>query len=96
MPDEGPVDLVVGKSPWQVTIPGRARRARIADVELPVARASDVILLKLYGGGPQDAWDIEQLLDAGDRAALVAEVDANVGPLPAESRQLWSRISRRA
>jgi hypothetical protein len=26
-----------------------------------------VILLKLYAGGPQDAWDIEQLLGGPDR-----------------------------
>ena len=91
---EGPVDLVVGKSPWQAAIPGRARRARVGDVELPVARATDIVLLKLYGGGPQDAWDIEQLLDAGDRVALVAEVDAAVAALPAESRELWRRITR--
>jgi len=90
------VDLVVGKSAWQAAIPGRAGRARIDNVELPVARASDIILLKLYGGGPQDAWDIEQLLDAGDRASLVAEVEAAVVSLPAESREFWRRIARHA
>ena len=95
-PGEGPVDLVVGKSRWQAPIPGRARRARVDNVELPVARASDLVLLKLYGGGPQDTWDIEQLLNAGDRAALVAEVEAAIAALPAESRELWSRITRRA
>ena len=92
-PSEGPVDLVVGKSPWQAAIPGRARRARVDDVELPVARASDIVLLKLYGGGPQDAWDIEQLLNTGDHGALVAEVEATIAALPAESRQLWRRIT---
>jgi hypothetical protein len=90
---EGPVDLVVGKSPWQTSIAARAGRARIDDVTLPVARASDLVLLKLYGGGPQDAWDIEQLLDSGDRAALVAEVNAAVAALPADARELWSRIA---
>ena len=96
MPGEEPVDLVIGKSSWQAAIPSRARRSRVAGVELPVARASDIVLLKLYGGGPQDAWDIEQLLDAGDRAAIVAEVEAAIASLPAESRELWGRISRRA
>jgi len=96
MPGEGPVDLVVGKSLWQAAISGRARRARVAGIELPIARASDIVLLKLYGGGPQDAWDIEQLLDAGDRAALVAEVETAIAMLPAESRALWNRITRRA
>jgi hypothetical protein len=93
---EGPVDLVVGKSPWQAAILGRVRRARVAGVDLPVARESDIVLLKLYGGGPQDAWDIEQLLDAGDRAALIAEVEATIAMLPVESRELWNRIIRHA
>ena len=94
VPGEGPVDLVVGKSAWQAAIPDRARPAFVAGVRLPVARASDIVLLKLYGGGPQDAWDIEQLLAAGDRASLIAEVEAAVATLPTESRELWSRISR--
>ena len=96
MPGAEPVDLVVGKSPWQAAIAGRARPAVVAGVRLPVARASDVVLLKLYGGGPQDAWDIEQLLAAGDRATLVAEVEAVITGLPAESRDLWRRIVDRA
>ena len=96
MPGDGPVDLVVGKSAWQAAIPERARWALVAGVRVPVARASDVVLLKLYGGGPQDAWDIEQLLAAGDRAALTAEVEAAIASLPPESRDLWTRISRAA
>ena len=94
MPGEGPVDLVIGKSPWQALIADRARPAVVAGVRLPVARASDIVLLKLYGGGPQDAWDIEELLNAGNRAALIEEVEAAVAALPAESRKLWSRITR--
>jgi hypothetical protein len=94
MPGEGPVDLVVGKSSWQAAIVGRSRPALVLGVRLPVARASDIVLLKLYGGGSQDAWDIEQLLAAGDRATLVQEVDAAVDSLPSESRDLWRRIGR--
>jgi hypothetical protein len=96
MPDEGPVDLVVGKSAWQAPIPDRARPALVVGVPLPVARASDIVLLKLYGGGPQDAWDIEQLLTAGDRATLIAEVEASIASLPAECRDLWRRIHQGA
>ena len=91
--DGEPVDIVVGKSPWQSAIVDRARPTVIANVRLPVVRASDLVLLKLYGGGPQDAWDIEQLLSAGDRAALIAEVDSGIAPLPEEARALWRRIS---
>jgi NADH:ubiquinone oxidoreductase subunit F (NADH-binding) len=33
-------------------------------------------LLKLYAGGPQDAWDVEQLLSGGERSMLVTAVAA--------------------
>ena len=91
-----PVDLVVGKSGWQREILARAQVSEIDGVRVPVATTSDLILLKLYAGGPQDAWDIEQLLEiAADRAAFEARVEAQLVVLPAECRQLWSRIRRR-
>ena len=96
MSGEQPVDLVVGKSAWHAAILSRTRVGFVAGVQLPVARASDIVLLKLYGGGPQDAWDIEQLLAAGDRSTLIAEVEASIVSLPPESRELWRQISRRA
>jgi hypothetical protein len=88
-----PVDLIVGKSGWQREILARAQISEIDGVRIPVTTVSDLILLKLYAGGPQDAWDIEQLLEAAaDRDALEAQVEARLVPLPAECRQLWSRI----
>lgn len=58
-----------------------------------VARAADLILLKLFAGGPQDAWDVTQLLAVPDRSALVAEVEAALPALPEDARQLWRRVS---
>jgi hypothetical protein len=49
-----PVDLLVGRSAWQQGVLARASGARVGGVELPVATAADLILLKLYAGGPQD------------------------------------------
>jgi len=89
-------DPLAGKSPWQAAISNRARPAFVAGVRLPVATARDLVLLKLYGGGPQDAWDIEQLLTAGDRGTLIAEVEGTIASLPPESRDLWRRISQGA
>jgi hypothetical protein len=48
--------------------------------------------LKLYAGGSRDAWDIEQLLEAGDRAALSAEVEAMLPVSPEDARRLWARV----
>jgi hypothetical protein len=87
-----PVDLVVGKSTWQVRILNAATESDIAGLCLPVADHVGLILLKLYAGGPQDAWDVAQLLDAGDRDAVVAEVEQGLDALPPECRALWDRI----
>jgi len=70
----------------------RAVETEIGSVRVPVARAADLILLKLYAGGHQDKWDIEQLLTGPDRERLVAAVDHEVDALPADSRRLWARI----
>lgn len=92
VPDELPVDLVVGKFSWQEKILEQAGKAVFAGVELPVIRAVDLILLKLFAGGPQDAWDIQQLLAGPDRESLIAGVEGKLGALPPECSRLWKRI----
>jgi hypothetical protein len=87
-----PVDLIVGKSRWQVGILYRSREAAVEGTRIPVASPADLVALKLYAGGPQDAWDIEQLLAAADGAALAAAVELLLPDLPDEPRALWARI----
>jgi hypothetical protein len=86
-----PVDVVVGKSAWQREVLERAASGR-SDQSLPVVRAADVILLKLYAGGPQDAWDIHQLLAMEDRDLLIEQVDRELSRLPPASAALWKKI----
>lgn len=86
------LDVVVGKARWQSAVIARALPAHVDGVEVPAVRAADLILLKLYAGGPQDAWDITQLLAAGDAVTLVADVEGRLGELPPDARQLWTRI----
>ncbi|MGH7896966.1 MAG: hypothetical protein ACREQQ_03390 [Candidatus Binatia bacterium] len=86
------VDVIVGRSKWQQEIIGRAARTRLGDFEIPVALAPDLVLLKLYAGGVQDRWDVQQLLAAVDRDAIVAAVDENVPKLPARCRRLWKEL----
>jgi hypothetical protein len=86
------VDLIVGRGEWQRTILSRAGRLQIEDATVPVVQAADLILLKLYAAGHQDAWDIQQLLASGDEQRLVEAVEASLDLLPSESRRLWSRI----
>lgn len=92
--EERPVDLVVGKARWQTLALARAERHALIDVELPVLQASDLILSKLFAGGPQDAWDVAQLLATPDGARLRGEVEERLADLPTASAALWRQISR--
>lgn len=89
---ERPVNLIVGRHAWPTCILERSEIMDLGDLRVAVPRTADLILLKLYAGGPQDAWDVAQLLADEDRAALVAEVDSRAHDLPADSRRLWGKI----
>lgn len=54
------VDVVVGRHRWQDEALRRA--IAIGGQSFRVVDQADLILLKLYAGGSQDRWDIEQLL----------------------------------
>jgi hypothetical protein len=55
-----------------------------------IAHLENVVLLKLYAGGSQDRWDIEQLL-AGDTDGVIRmEIDRLVADLPARCAQMWA------
>lgn len=92
IPDDREIDVVVGRLGWQHDILSRAERLRIGARDIPVARPADLVLLKLFAGGSQDAWDIEQLLAAHPIGELVSEVEARLDALPGEARRLWERI----
>ena len=87
--DERDVDVVVGRSIWQEAVLRRA--TRLGAGPLRVVDAADLILLKLYAGGSQDRWDIEQLL-ALDDGATTANVDERIAPLPDRSREMWAAL----
>ena len=87
-PGELPIDVVVGKFPWQ---------SRLLDRAEPiggtlVVRAADLVLLKLYAGGPQDSWDVQQLLARPFREDLIREVEACLSDLPRRCQELWKKI----
>lgn len=87
------VDVVVGRSAWQAELLTRAPLTTLGPLALPVVTAPDLVLLKLFAGGPQDAWDVEQLLAVVDRAATAREVEAVLPRLPPAAADLWARIS---
>ena len=92
-PGGTPIDVVVGKRPWQRDAIERARTIRLGTVELPLIGGADLVLLKLYAGGPQDAADVGLILASPDGEAIRAEVEARVAVLPVESVELWRRIT---
>jgi hypothetical protein len=87
------VDVVVGRHQWQQDVIARA--TIFGADQPPVVERADLILLKLYAGGSQDKWDIEQLLavDSGDET--IATVDARIAPLPGRCRDLWTTLRPR-
>ncbi len=86
------VDVVVGRASWQAALVARAERVRRGGRIVPTARVEDLVLLKLYAGGSQDRWDIEQLLARPDRDAIVAGVEAHIATLPRTALELWRTI----
>ena len=89
---ERDVDVVVGRSRWQQDIIRRAQTIDVMGTTIPVVDVPGLILLKLYAGGSQDAWDVEQLLAVADRATVVSQVDASVHELPSDAQTLWERL----
>jgi hypothetical protein len=87
---ESPVDVIVGRAAWQEAIVRRAIPTTIAGAAVPIVGAADLVLLKLYAGGSQDAWDVDQLLDAVP--GIEREVEVRLGDLPPECTALWRRI----
>ena len=90
------LDIVVGRSPWQADIVDRARLTPTPDGPIPVVSAADLVLLKLYAGGPQDLWDIDQLLLSSLSGEIRADVDRRLPSLPDTCAQTWRRISDRS
>lgn len=76
--DETVVDVVVGASPWMIGVIARATPRDVLGERLPVAEAADLVLLKLYAGGPQDMLDVRLLLaaDPGLRTLVASRIDA--------------------
>ena len=88
---ERDVDVIVGRGTWMADIIGRAQPP-VHGTGVRAARADDLVLLKLFAGGSQDRWDIEQLLALPEHDAIVAAVDERIGQLPAPARQLWQQL----
>ncbi len=88
-PPERPVDVVLGKHAWQREMLSRAEPMAVGP---PIVLPADLILLKLYAGGPQDVWDIRELLKQPGMAAAAIQVDEGIAAGTATMRELWATI----
>ena len=86
---ERPVDVVLGKHAWQSRAVERAEEVAGGP---SIVLARDLVLLKLYAGGPQDLWDIAELVRQPQAGSLVAEVTADVVQLSSEMQERWARF----
>lgn len=92
-PADRAVDVVVGRQAWQAELLRRAEPHGLGSVQVPLALASDLILLKLYAASEQDRLDVLELLRAGDRPSLEAAVAAQIGRLPRDAQDAWRAIA---
>ena len=94
-PQERTIDVVVIAGGWVRAILEGTTAFAFAGTDVAVASASSLVLLKLYAGGPKDAWDIRALLESQDEPdALRADVDERVESMPAECRRLWAQLRK--
>lgn len=88
------IDLVVAKYKWQDALIERAEPLPVESTTLRIPRSADLILLKLFAGGPGDLHDIARLLEIGPRQPLTKEVSDALAGLPEEMRARWERMVR--
>ena len=89
------LDVVVGRWVWEQQVVERAERMTILGVTIAVPTTSDLILLKLAGGGHLDLHDAAALLALADRARVIADVEARLGDVRPDVRSLWGDLLSR-
>ena len=92
-PDE-PVDVIVGRGAWIVSMLQRRLRIEAGGYSWPVVDRADLVLLKLFAAGPQDLLDVQLLLEADD-GDLRRTVEDRLPAVPAAARAAWEKITPR-
>jgi len=85
------VDVIVGRFEWQRAAIDRRMILSVGEEALPVVQRADLVVLKLFAGGPQDQLDV-RLLHAADPDGLSREMEALLSTLPTELQSAWVAI----
>lgn len=89
----GGVDLIVLGERWAEAMARQGPPVRFGQATVHAVDAVALVLLKLYAGGPRDAWDIHALLESlEDPKDLSVEIDRQSAALPSRAKALWRRI----
>jgi hypothetical protein len=86
------IDVIVGRGGWQDAVLARAIAVDLAEARVPVVGAADLVLLKLYAGGPHDLDDVRRLLATEAGRSVHGDVEARLPMLPAVCADLWLRV----
>jgi hypothetical protein len=87
------VDIIAGKHAWQADMLQRCVQVTLEGRSLPAVDRADLILLKLFAGGPQDLVDVRLLL-AADAGELRREVERRISGLPVSVQSTWRSLPR--
>ena len=71
-----PVDVVLAGPGLEELFLDRAQPTEVAGVELPVARAEDLIVMKILAGRPKDEQDVVAILNARGQSLDLGEVES--------------------
>lgn len=92
---QAPVDLVVGKKPFLEGVLARRQELVVRGRRVPVVLGADLLLLKVFAGGPQDLLDAETLLAGDEDGRLRTELESRLAELPAGLRREVSALLER-
>lgn len=93
--EETPVDVVVGKHRFLEDVLSRRRTLLVGGRPLPFVDAADLVVLKVFAGGPQDLLDAELLLAGAEGVAIRSAVEARLPALPRALREDAARLLAR-
>jgi hypothetical protein len=90
--DDDDVDIVVARWTWEAGVIDRAEPLNVMGGVLPVARTSDLILMKLAAGGYLDQRDAAALFELGDRVLLVREIESRIDDVRPDIHEAWRSL----